>query len=529
MKSQAKQETSVPLGALRVSVVKKASSALAATALLAVAAAGSAEDAKAEVHVPSIAEITAAIARGAILELDLAKAHSILDEQDNSAPSIAIEKARLAIYEGECDRAVDVLSRSDLAMSDENKHLGEIARGCARGTAGTVIVQDEAKGVWIRLQDDEDRALVPYLVDVAARARETLAKDLGVTLPSPVRIDLVRDQFTLCAMTGLPEEAAKTTGTVAIAKWGRVTMLSPRTDGYGWMDTLAHEMSHLALTAGTRDKAPLWLQEGIAKHEETRWRDAWPHDNQPSNDSFAAVGLAMNLGRPLDKLGPSIAMLPSAEEASVAYSEVASFVTFFAKEVGEGALPRLVERVKAADGDDPANKALQDVSGMDLSAWDARWKQHLATVPTDIPEELKPGAHVPQMKQVMKLARLGQLLHDRGHHRTAAIEHAAAQAIVPWDASVRCYLAASLVAGGQPESAKPLVAKPEDVHGRSGRYWSLHGLLVPPPEGDARASFLGLALDPLSPEVACEEKVSPETPTDPLRKALCEAARRVPR
>ena len=78
-------------------------------------------------------------------------------------------------------------------------------------------------------------------------------------------------------------------------------------------------------------------------------------------------------------------------------------------------------------------------------------------------------------------------------------------------------------------TAETKVAKPEDVHGRSGRYWSLHGLLVPPPEGDARASFLGLALDPLSPEVACEEKVSPETPTDPLRKALCEAARRVPR
>ncbi len=522
----------ISLSRLAVSLrpaVRAVSRSLGAAALVLTAAAVTTPPARAEIHVPSIAEITAAIARGAILELDLSKAHAILDEKDNTDPTIAIEKARLAIYEGDCDRAVEVLSRSDLAMSDENKHLGEIARGCARGMAGTVIVKDEAKGVWIRLQDDEDRALVPFLVDVAARAKESLARDLGVTLPSPVRVDLVRDQFTLCAMTGLPLEAAKTTGTVAIAKWGRVTMLSPRTDGYGWMDTLAHEMSHLALTAGTRDKAPLWLQEGIAKHEETRWREAWPHDNQPSNDSFAAVGLQMNLGRPLDKLGPSIAMLPSAEQAAVAYSEVSSFVTYFASEVGDGALPKLVERVKAADGDDPANKALQDVSGMDLAAWDARWKQHLATVSTDIPDELKPGAHVPQMKQVMKLARLGQLLHDRGHFRSAAIEHAQAQAIVPWDATVRCFLAASLVAGGQPESAKPLVAKPEDVHGRSGRYWTLHGLLVPPPEGDARAFFLGLAMDPLSPEVACEEKLSPDSPADPLKKALCEAARRVPR
>lgn len=501
------------------------------TATLAAAAAFFTMDpgARADVHVPSVGDLTAALARGAILELDLEKAHSILDSQDGAEPVVAIEKARLAIYEGECDRAVELLSRSDLSMSDETKHLGEIARGCARGMAGTVLVKDDAKGVWIRLQDDEDRALVPLLTDVAAKARDTLAKDLGVKLPSPVRVDLVRDQFTLCAMTGLPEEAAKTTGTVAIAKWGHVTMLSPRTDGYGWMDTLAHEMSHLALTAGTRDKAPLWLQEGIAKREETRWREAWPHDDMPSTDSFAAVGMAMNLGRPLDKLGPSIAMLPSAEQAAVAYSEVSSFVSFFAKEVGDSALPRLVERVKAADGDDPANVALKDVSGMDLSAWDARWKQHLATVPTDIPEELKPGAHMPEMRKVMKLARLGELLHGRGHYRSAAIEHAQAQALVPYDATVRCYLAASLVAGGQMENAKALVAKPAEVHGRSGRYWSLHGLLVPPPEGDPRAFFLGVAIDPLSAEVACEEKVAPETPADPIKKALCEAARRVPR
>jgi hypothetical protein len=344
-----------------------------------------------------------------------------------------------------------------------------------------------------------------------------------------VRIELVRDQFTLSAMTGLPLEAAQTTGTVAIAKWGRVTMLSPRTDGYGWMDTLAHEMTHLALTAGTRDRAPLWLQEGIAKREETRWREAWPHDDLPPNDSFAAVGLAMNLGRPLDKLGPSIAMLPTAEQAAVAYAEVASFIGFFAGEVGDDALPRLVQHVKSAEGDDPANKALQEVSSLDLTAWDARWRQHLAGVPKDMPEELRPGARVPQMKQVAKFARLGQLLHDRGHDRSAAIEHAQAQALVPWEASVRCFLAASLLASGQTESAKAFVAKPEEVHGRHGRYWSLHGLLHPPPEGDPRAFFLGVAIDPLSPEVACEEKPVPETPADPIKKALCEAARRVPR
>ncbi len=482
-----------------------------------------------EPHIPSFSEIAAVLARGSILELDLKAAHSILDGQESNDPVLAIERARLALYEGECDKAVELLSRADLNMSDETKHLGEIARGCQRATAATVVVHDQEKGVWLRFQDDEDKALAPFLMDVAVKARDALARDLGVTLPSPLRVELVRDQHTLCAMTGLPFEAAKTTGTVAIAKWGRVTMLSPRTDGYGWMDTLAHELSHLALTAGTRDKAPLWLQEGIAKREETRWREPFPHDDQPSSDAYAAVGIAMNLGRPLDKLGPSIAMLPSAEEASVAYSEVSSFVRYFATEVGDDALPRLVKEVKAADGDDPANIALQKVSGLDLSGWDVRWRHHLATIPKDVPDELKPGARIPRMKEVAKRVRLGQLLHDRGHYRSAAIEHAIAQTIVPWEASVRCSLSAALLGSGDTQNAKNLVAKPEEVHGRHGRYWTLHGLLVPPPEGEPRAFLLGLAHDPLNPDVACEEKAAPETPADPLKKLLCEAARRVPR
>jgi hypothetical protein len=485
--------------------------------------------ARADARLPSLDDAVAALARGSILELDLAAAHAILDGNDGAHPDVAIERARLAVYEGDCDRAVELLSRGDLAMSDETRHLGDIARGCARATAATVIVEDKEKGVWVRLQDDDDRALVPFVVDVATRAREALARDLGVRLPSPIRVEIVRDQLTLSAMTGLPYEAAQTTGTVAIAKWGRVAMLSPRGNGYGWMDTLAHELSHLALTAGTRDKAPLWLQEGIAKREETRWREPWPHDDLPSTDGFAAVGLAMNLGRPLDKLGPSIAMLPTAEQAAVAYAEVSSFVKFFASEVGDDALPRLVVKVKEASGDDPANTALKEVSGLDLAGWDGRWRQHLAGVSKDIPDELKPGAQIPQMRQVVKAVRLGQLLDDRGHHRAAAVEHSIAQAAVPWDASVRCHLAGALLGAGENETASILVARPEEVHGRHGRFWSLHGLLHPPPAGDARAFFLGIAQDPLGAEVACEEKHAPETPADPLKKALCEAARRVPR
>jgi hypothetical protein len=341
----------------------------------------------------------------------------------------------------------------------------------------------------------------------------------------------VREQFTLSAITGLPLEAARTTGTVAVAKWGRVTMLSPRAtpDGYPWLDTLAHEMTHLALSRGTRDKAPLWLQEGVAKRQETRWRDPAPLDDFPPVDAVALNGIARGLGRPLDKLGPSIAMLPSPEEATVAFAEVASFIRFWSAESGDRALPDLVVRMKQAEDHAALDRAIADVSGADLAGWDKRWRSYLTSAPRDLPPDLVPGADVPNMKEIAKRVRLGQLLHGRGHYRQAAIQHARAQSLLPTESTVRCFLAASLVAAGDQANAAPFVEKPEDIHNKHGRWWSLHGLLNPDPSGSERAFALGLSLDPLTPEVACEEKPAPELPKDPLRAAICEAARRVPR
>ena len=67
-----------------------------------------------------------------------------------------------------------------------------------------MTIDDPEHGIWIRLQDDADRALVPFLVEVAGAARIAIARDLGVELPRPLRIDLVRDLFSLSAVTGLP-------------------------------------------------------------------------------------------------------------------------------------------------------------------------------------------------------------------------------------------------------------------------------------------------------------------------------------
>ena len=331
----------------------------------------------------SIAQVDVARqARDLIVRMDLEAAGRVLVAADPDSPPIALERARLAIYEMDCDAASAILARPDVQRVDDGAALADVAHGCARATAALVVNRDDGLGIDVQWQDERDAPLAPLLSETVAQARDMLSRDLGVDWPRPTRIVVVRDSLSLSAMTGLPYSSAKTTGTVAVAKWGRVTLLSPRATPYGyvWRDTIAHELTHLAVTRASGDRAPLWLQEGVAKYEELRWRPPKPFDDWPPADAVAKRGIESGHGYALDKLGPSIAMLPSAEAATVAFAEVTSFVRFYLMHEGDGALPKLLHAIKDARNVDAA---LLSASGADIKAWDARWRAYLATRPGD--------------------------------------------------------------------------------------------------------------------------------------------------
>lgn len=472
--------------------------------------------------------ISATRARLAILDFEYDDAADIL-EGDDEDPEAAIEMARLALYRGDCDLAQSVLQRPTVADLDEAPMLSIIAKGCARATAATVVVHDKERHVLVRFHDDADRALMPLIASSAAQIRDALERDLGTRLPDPVFIDLVRDQLALAAHTGLPEEAARTTGTVAVAKWGRVLMLSPRATerGYPWLDTLAHEMTHLVLSQSTRDRAPLWLQEGVAKRQETRWRDPQPFDNVPSSDAVAAIGIQKGLGLELTKLGPSIAMLPSAEQARVAFAEVHSFIEFWVDEVGADAMPKLLEELRNGGFDATASDAIKAVSGADLAAWDKRWRAHLASKRHQLAPEFAPGGAAPKGgADAARHRRLGELMAERGHWEQAEAQFARAFEFVPRDPFVRSQWSHSLRQLGEPMAASELVSSTNEIAYESGRWWSLHGYWHDDPVAGQRA----LALDPYNVHVACGEFAFGLPPIgDEERRALCEAARNMPR
>jgi hypothetical protein len=328
----------------------------------------------------------------------------------------------------------------------------------------------------------------------------------------------------------LPLEAARTTGTIGIAKWGRVIMVSPRATehGYAYLDTLAHELTHLALTRASKDRAPLWLQEGVARGEETRWRTPLPFDEAPSADEVAAYGQKRGMGPEIEKIGPSIALLPSAEEAQVTYAKVQSFMKFYAAKAGEGALPKLLAGLATAANPEDIDGTIKSLTGATFGEWSARWKSEVLAGAKDLAADERPGRPPPKdLKKAQKRYRLGELLLDRSHSAAAERELEQAHTSLPKGASVRALYARALVQTEKRDKAKHLLENASDVSTGDARWWSMRALLA---IGEVEAAIENaIAIAPYDPNVACEEKPAPALPADATRKALCEAARAKPR
>jgi hypothetical protein len=475
----------------------------------------------------------------AIIELDLGRAEKLASRVDAETPQFLLERARLLVYLGDCVGAATLLSNPAVTESKDALQLAQIAKNCAHATAAGFVVEDKERGIWLRLQDDADKVFAPFVFDVAAQARDRIGAELNVDLPRPLRIDMVRDLFSLSAVTGLPLEAAETTGTLAVARFGRIIIISPQAtrSGYHWQDTLAHELTHLLVTRATRDRAPLWLQEGVAKREENRWRDPRPFDPKDWAEETAARALRNGRQIGIDKLGPSIAMLPTPEAASTAYAEVQSFVSFFVHEQGEAALRLLFADLKGIEQDDPS-AALRSVTGYDLSAWNRRWQKHLlesshgqalAAPPVAPPRGFDP-------RDLARRARLGDLLMEGGYGSEAALT--LAPGVSGAEAVYRARVARAELARHDPAQAAARLGTETEIDGLYGPWFGLNGRLLEKndPKAAARSFELGLASDPLAEEVACQGRFSigvtpddPKLPDAPAARELCEAARRLPR
>ncbi len=367
-------------------------------------------------------------------------------------------------YAGDYEAAVDGI-RELQAQRGTTNALGELADVILDTHETTKSYETFTyEGFQVRYAPGQDEILVPYAVDTLKAAAKALEEELGVKMVSPIRLEIYPDAESLSRVSTLPVEAIRNTGTIALCKWGRLMIASPSAlmHGYPWLDTIAHELVHLLLTKASYDRAPVWLQEGLAKFLETRWREPAPSLRQdPASSQLLHAALDADELLSFDQLHPSIALLPSQKAASLAFAQVSSFMATYYAKYGRDGVQQAIYLV--SEGED-AKRALTHVSGSSWKALEKRWKAALAKQPRLPPARLLrrhlSGEATEQdevadveLDRARNFLRLGDLLWTRSRPAAASVEYAKAHAAAPTDPIVASRYARAAIAGDRPKEA----------------------------------------------------------------------------
>jgi tetratricopeptide (TPR) repeat protein len=291
--------------------------------------------------------------------------------------------------EGDYTGAVSALGAASKAAPEDPsvKELSVLAK--AAGDA--VKDHKEARSTHFLVRYPvEDAVLVPYALEALESAYDALSADLGFAADMPVRIEFYRSPSDLAVVSSLSVAEVARTGTIALCKWARLMVTTPRALSYGypWLDSINHELVHYAVSTLTRDRAPVWLQEGIAKFLETRWREPAGAHLAPSMEHLLAKALRGGKLISFDAMHPSMAKLPSAEDASLAFAEVATAIGYLHAHGGMTALRSAIAEV--GDGMD-ARRAVASAAQGDWNDFERGWKTYMAGLKL----KLHPGFDIP--------------------------------------------------------------------------------------------------------------------------------------
>lgn len=401
-----------------------------------------------------------------------------LEKRASDTPEVKWLRAELAFQTGDYQRAIDLL---DKLPNDAVDGLVGSTRKLATSTLAVTelfVEQKSPKGHFlIRYAPGPDATIAELAGEVLDSAWETIGDDLGLRPADPIRVELLGAPADLAKLSPLTESEIETTGTIALSKYNKLMVVSPRATifGYPWMDTLAHEYTHLLVSRLSHDTVPVWLQEGIARFEQTRWRR--PPEVQLSASEQALLAAALKKGRLIsfDEMHPSMAKLPSQEAAALAYAEVYTLVGWMQKKIGFSGIQAAL--VAQRDGKS-ARRAVAEALAMTWGAVEKEWHAYLKVADKATDAGAPRRAEQPSQRlrkpikfdkggvdsenvgleqvalKARKHARLGGMLRARGMLEAAVIEYEKALAAAGGqDAFVAGKLARTLVELGRHDRA----------------------------------------------------------------------------
>jgi tetratricopeptide (TPR) repeat protein len=371
---------------------------------------------------------------GALADEDVARARALLAGHEpfaEAADPVKLAAGVLRFHEQRYAEAVELIEASGAGGAGGYLALARAARDITKDHA-----RAESEHFVVSHPQGKDEVLVPYLVDALERQRAALAGAFGSALEERLTVEIVESAPELAKLSTLTEAEVRTSGTVAVAKFGKLMLLSPKAllKGYDWLDTAAHEYTHAVVTARTRNRAPIWLQEGLAKWFEAAWRGG-TDALTPSSAALVKDAVARDRLVTFQEMHPSLAKLPSQERAALAYAQTVLAMEYLVKQKGAGALARVTGLLGEGK---PVEEAVAQTLGIPFDRFLREWRRYMAArpLPRGGDHELRklrfkddPGqggswsewAEIPD-EQARGFARLGEIFRARGRWSAARIE-----------------------------------------------------------------------------------------------------------
>lgn len=387
----------------------------------------------------------------------LDEAAAIAAELDKTLPDVPPVQGLLGavrFHQGDYEGAVRLLKRAGEGGGSEPGLLA-LAESTLKETRGGVSA--ESAHFIVRVPAGKDEVLLPIALEALEQAYTRITKAFDYEPRHKIAVDVLHDARGLASVSSLTVKEIETSGTIALCKYNRLMITSPKAlaRGYGWLDTLAHELLHLIISEKSHNTVPVWLHEGLAKYNETRWRGPPGLALDPSSENLLARATKSGKLITFEQMHPSMAKLPSQEDTALAFAEVFSVIEFIEGTVADVGGKRATNVLLEALRDDlDMDDALTRATGRDLAGLQKDWRAYLKKRPFKIvpgaepikltfvkdargggvaSDEVEDEAALQEAaskgKEGRRFVRLGNLLRERRRLKAAALEYEKATAI----------------------------------------------------------------------------------------------------
>ncbi len=340
----------------------------------------------------------------------------------------------------------------------------------------------------IRWTDPRDEILVEPSLEVLEQAYQTLTKIFGLEPKrEKILVEIYPSPELLATAVGISEDMIINSGTVAICKFGRILITTPRAllYGYDYLTTLSHELVHYFVYSRNGETCPVWLHEGLAKHLERAYQNKSGYLT-PVSKSLLVNAIKEQHLITFEQMHPTFAQFEAPGQGELAFAEVSTMVGWLKSGCGNDSWFKILDLLKQGEDD---RFALEEICGENFPSIWQDWQKWVLAQGWEVlpgvvalkPEFKKPGEKEEELspeelgsRDAWEYVRLGDLLRDRGNYRSAVVEYEKAVKLEPYHPKILNKLGLARIMAGDFAGAVKVLEKSTWINpGYSSTYVNL--------------------------------------------------------